>query len=189
MSDSIDIMSNNIDTMSTMSDSIDTSNRADKAAANDNNDNNDNALVKVIYNEEDSNERLTVLGRDLHKALDIQTPYHKWFPRMCEYGFRQDNDYMILVGQKCPTNNPKNPWTEITDHQLTIDMAKEICMIQRTEIGKRCREYFLEIERQWNSPDAVMARALQMANRRMDMLHQQTLRLTDESRFSELKLI
>ncbi|MBR1437493.1 MAG: antA/AntB antirepressor family protein, partial [Synergistaceae bacterium] len=168
--------------VSIMNSKIDGSNNANNAhSINSINitDNADNALVKVIYNEEHLNERPAVLGRDLHKALDIQTPYHKWFPRMCEYGFTKDKDYMILVGQKCPTNNPKNPWTEVTDHQLTIDMAKEICMLQRTEIGKRCREYFLEIERQWNSPDAVMARALQMANRRVDMLRQQTLQLTE----------
>ncbi|WP_307257805.1 antA/AntB antirepressor family protein [Oikeobacillus pervagus] len=46
------------------------------------------------------------------------------------------------------------------DHQLTIDMAKELCMIQRIPKGKQCRGYFLEIERRWNSPEAIMARAL-----------------------------
>lgn len=59
------------------------------------------------------------------------------------------------------------------DHQLTIEMAKEICMIQRTDIGKQCREYFLQIERKWNEPEAVMARALQMANRQMTLLKEQ----------------
>ena len=132
-------------------------------------------IVKIEYDK----ERPTVFGRELYRALEIQTPYHKWFPRMCEYGFSEGQDYITLVGQKCPTNNPKNPWTEITDHQLTIEMAKEICMIQRTEIGKRCREYFLEVERQWNSPEAVMARALQLANQHIDKLTQQTLQLTE----------
>jgi len=81
---------------------------------------------------------------------------------MCEYGFEEGRDYETLVGQKCPTNNPKNPWTEITDHQLSIDMAKQICMIQRTPIGKQFREYFIEIEKRWNSPAAVLDRAKAM---------------------------
>lgn len=51
-----------------------------------------------------------------------------------------------------------------TDHQLTIPMAKEICMLQRTERGKECRQYFIQVEEQWNSPDAIMQRALQAVN-------------------------
>ena len=40
----------------------------------------------------------------------------------------------------------------IDDHQLTISMAKELCMIQRNERGKQARQYFLAVEAQWNSP-------------------------------------
>lgn len=76
-------------------------------------------------------DRPTILGRDLHEALEVKTPYTQWFDRMAEYGFTENADF-ILVSQKCETNNPKNPHTTITDHQLTIDMAKEICMIQRS---------------------------------------------------------
>ena len=66
---------------------------------------------------------------------------------MCEYGFSEGQDYTILVGQKCPTNNPKNPWTTIADAHLTIDMAKEICMLQRNEKGKQARQYFIQLEK------------------------------------------
>lgn len=83
---------------------------------------------------------------------------------MTEYGFSDGADFAALPGQKCPTNNPKNPWTEFTDYQLTIDMAKELCMIQRTEKGKEARRYFLEVEKNWNSPEKVMARALEFAH-------------------------
>ena len=120
----------------------------------------DNALVKVIYNEEHPNERPTVLGRDLHKVLEVSTEYRHWFPRMCEYGFAEGKDFKAVIFDRVQLEGTRKVVREVTDHQLTIDMAKEICMIQRTEIGKRCREYFLEIEHQWNSPDAVMARAL-----------------------------
>lgn len=129
-----------------------------------------NELVKVNYDEE---YRPTVSGRELHKVLGIETEYRHWFPRMCEYGFLEGVDYVLLPGQKRPTNNPKNPWTEVTDHQLSLDMAKEICMIQRNEIGKKCREYFLSLERRWNSPEAITYRALQLQNKKIQALEAQ----------------
>ena len=124
-----------------------------------------NELIKVVYD----NDRPTVSGRELHEKLEIKTAYKDWFPRMCEYGFNENEDY-ILVAQKRATNNPKNPETTFNDHQLTLEMAKQICMIQRTEAGKRYREYFLEIEKMWNSPEYVMARAVKMSDRKIALL-------------------
>jgi len=121
------------------------------------------------------NEKPTVSGRELHKVLKIDTPYHKWFPRMRGYGFTEGMDYWTFLSNRSDglAGKPK------TDHQLTIDMAKELCMIQRTEIGKKCREYFLDIERRWNSPETVMARALQFAGQRLELLTQENSRLTE----------
>lgn len=124
------------------------------------------SLIPVSY---DNPERPTVSGRELHDFLNIETPYAKWFGRMTEYGFTEGEDF-VLVGQKCPTNNPKNPYTERTDHQLTIPMAKELCMIQRNERGKQARQYFLAVEAQWNSPEAVMRRAVLIAQKQNDQL-------------------
>ncbi len=125
-------------------------------------------LVKVSYD----SERPTVLGRDLYEALGVRTAYKDWFPRMCEYGFIEGSDFCSILSESTG-GRPK------TNHQMTIEMAKEICMIQRTEIGKRCREYFLELERRWNSPEAVMARALQFANRHLVMVKAQNTKLLD----------
>lgn len=125
--------------------------------------NENNYMPELIHISYDGNDKPTVSGRELHQALEVQTQYSIWFKRMCEYGFSENVDFTLVI-QKRLTNNPKNPYTEITDHQLTIGMAKELCMIQRSEIGKKCRQYFLEIERQWNSPEAVMARALKVAD-------------------------
>jgi phage anti-repressor protein len=91
--------------------------------------------------------------RELHKFLEVKTDFRKWFPRMCEYGFSEETDFAKLPAQKRATNNPKNPWTEITDYVLSLDMAKELCMIQRTERGKQARQYFLAVEKNWNSPE------------------------------------
>ena len=121
-----------------------------------------NELITVNYD----NDRPTVLGRDLHEKLGIKTAYKDWFPRMCEYGFDENVDY-VLVAQKRATNNPKNPETTVKDHQLTLDMAKQICMIQRSDLGRQYREYFLEIERRWNDPVTSMARSLVYANRQL----------------------
>lgn len=130
-----------------------------------------NELIKVNY----ESERPTVMGRELHEALEVKTEYKKWFERMSEYGFTENVDF-IKVTQKCPTSSTGQ---SMTDHQLTIDMAKEICMIQRSERGKQFRQYFIEVENKWNTPEAVMARALQFANNQLDSIKQQNVALTD----------
>lgn len=119
-------------------------------------------IIKVNYD----NERPTVMGRDLHAALDVTTPYHKWFPRMCEYGFIENTDFLTMDKNVQRADGVEMPKMK-RDHQMTIEMAKEICMIQRTDAGKKCRQYFLNLEAAWNSPEAVMARALQVANRQL----------------------
>lgn len=142
-------------------------------------------LIPITYD----SDRPTVSGRALHDALEVKTAYKDWFPRMVGYGFTEDTDYTKLAAQKRATNNPKNPWTEVTDHQLTIDMAKELCMIQRTERGKACRRYFLEVEKRWNSPEAVMARALQMANRKLEEATSQVKLLEEQTARDKPKVI
>lgn len=128
-----------------------------------------NEIIKVNY---ENAEQPTVSGRELHKALEIKTPYPKWFARMIEYGFTENIDF-TLVRQICPTNNPKNPLTTIENHEVTLDMAKELCMIQRSDKGKAIRQYFISVEKQWNTPEAIMARALQIANTRLNLLEEE----------------
>ena len=115
-------------------------------------------LIKVNYDE--NNDRPTVSGRDLHEALEVNTKYADWFPRMCEYGFTEGDDYFSILRNR----SDGLPGKPLTDHQLTIPMAKEICMLQRNEKSKHFRKYFISIEEQWNSPEAIMARALKIAN-------------------------
>lgn len=121
-----------------------------------------NELIKVTYD----NDRATVSGRELHEKLEIKTPYTQWFERMAEYGFVENEDY-IGLSQKCEKPSGGRP---SVDHQMTIEMAKQICMIQRTDAGRRYREYFLEIERKWNDPQMVMARSLIYANKQLEIL-------------------
>lgn len=100
-------------------------------------------LIKITTNEE--GQRL-VSARELHKGLEIKTRFSIWFSRMIEYGFEENIDYIMDV-QKRTTNNPKNPITEFVDYIITLDMAKEISMIQRSELGKQFRQYFIECEK------------------------------------------
>lgn len=118
-----------------------------------------NDLIPIITKD---NGDIAVSGRMLHEFLEVKTQYSKWFERMAEYGFAENIDY-LLVSQKCPTNNPKNPTTERIDHVLKLDMAKEISMLQRTEKGKMARQYFIEVEKRYNSPEMSMARGLKAA--------------------------
>ena len=99
-------------------------------------------LIKII----ERDGRQLVSGRELHEFLEIKTKYKDWFRRMVEYGFEEEIDF-IRVAQKRATNNLKNPVTTVIDHAISIDMAKEISMIQRTEKGKAARQYFINCEK------------------------------------------
>lgn len=113
----------------------------------------------------------TISGRELHAKLEVETPYHKWFPRMCEYGFTEGVDFNTDKNVRVQKEGDREVAREVTDHQLTIDMAKEICMLQRSEQGKAVRRYLLDLEKQWNTPEAVMSRALRMADAKLAELN------------------
>lgn len=125
-----------------------------------------NDIIKINY----ESNRPTVMGRQLHEALEVKTAYKDWFPRMCEYGFSEGTDFNPLKNERLQNEGGREVMREVTDHQLTIEMAKEICMLQRTDNGKQCRQYFIELEKAWNSPEMVMKRALEYANERVQAL-------------------
>ena len=116
-------------------------------------------LIKVTYD----NDRPAVSARDLHDFLEVKTAYNDWFPRMCEYGFTVGDDFNPLKNERVQMEGNRYVSRTVDDAILTIDMAKELCMIQRNEKGKQARQYFIQIEKDWNSPEKIMARALQIA--------------------------
>lgn len=123
-------------------------------------------LIPIKY----ENDRLTVSARDLHEFLEVGTRYTDWFPRMCEYGFTEGQDFNLLKNERVQLEGNRAVTRIIDDAQLTIDMAKEICMIQRNEKGKQARRYFIQLEKDWNSPEKVMARALKIAESKITAL-------------------
>ena len=116
-----------------------------------------NELINVTLNE---NQEPVVSGRQLHQVLGVKTAYKDWFPRMTEYGFAENEDFSSFLS-KSTGGRPKQ------DHVLKLDMAKEIAMIQRTDKGKEVRQYFIQVEKDFNSPEKIMARALKIADRKI----------------------
>ncbi|WP_064580848.1 phage antirepressor KilAC domain-containing protein [Streptobacillus moniliformis] len=120
-----------------------------------------NELIKI----EIKDEKQLVNARDLYDFLEINTPYTQWFERMCGYGFNENIDY-TLYSQKCESSNITG-FKVIQYHLITIDMAKELAMLQRTEKGKQARQYFIKCEEAWNNEDMILARAFQIQKKKL----------------------
>lgn len=117
----------------------------------------------------------TISARELHERLNIGTRFNDWFPRMCEYGFIEDEDFCSKMSK---TENGGRP---SVDYDISIDMAKQICMIQRTPEGKARRQYLIDLEKAWNTPEQVMARALRIANNTIANLKTDKERLLEDN--------
>lgn len=139
-----------------------------------------NDLIQIDYGHEDP----TVSGRELHAALDVNTDYPHWFSRMCEYGFEEGKSYRTILTDR----SDGLPGKPKVDHALSIPMAKELCMLQRSEMGRKCRLYFIAVEEAWNSPDKVMERALQIAHQRAIEAECRIFALAEENETLEIAL-
>ena len=135
-----------------------------------------NELIKITYD----NDHPGVSGRELHQFLEVGTRYNDWFSRMCEYGFTEGMDF-------CSKMSESTGGRPATDHRLTINMAKELCMIQRTARGKQARQYFLTLEAAWNTPEQVMARALKLADKQILALQRANSELTVQNTITQPK--
>lgn len=141
---------------------------------------NENALQTMVsFNEKEA----SVDGRELHDFLEVKTAYKDWFPRMCEYGFIEGVDFNPLKKERVRLEGKREVTRLIETHALTIDMAKELCMIQRTERGKMARKYFIEVERAWNDPVLIMGRALKVAEEKLQDAHVVIKALTPKAEF------
>lgn len=141
------------------------------------------SLIKIEVNE---NQEPIVSGRELHEALDVQTRYNDWFARMCEYGFIENQDYCTITQKRVTAQGNE---TTYTNHAIKLDMAKEIAMIQRNEKGKEIRKYFIQVEKDFNSPEKIMARALKIAEDRIQTLSITTKELENKIKEQKPKVI
>ncbi|MFM0794024.1 phage antirepressor KilAC domain-containing protein [Streptococcus suis] len=126
-----------------------------------------NEIINVSVND---NQEPVVSGRQLHEALGVNSNYTTWFDRMTEYGFTENEDYVLLSNFGNQTGRGGH---NKVDHIIKLDMAKEIAMIQRTDRGKQVRQYFIQIEKDFNSPEKIMARALLLADKKVHQLEAQ----------------
>ena len=140
-----------------------------------------NELLKVNYD----NDRITLSARELHEFLEVKTSFKDWFPRMCEYGFNESQDFNPLKNEQVRLEGNRQVKRTVQDYEITLDMAKEIAMIQRSDKGKEVRQYFLELERRRNSPETVMNRALEYSRKQVKALMEEKQGLIEENK--ELK--
>lgn len=134
-----------------------------------------NEIINITY----QNDRPTVSARELHKFLGVSERFGNWFDRMAQYGMEEGVDYA-----GCKVFNTL-AHQELQDYQLTIEMAKEICMLQRNEKGKIARQYFIQLEKDWNSPEKVMARALRIAEETIQKLNVDVDRMRPKEIFAD----
>ncbi|HEL9636613.1 TPA: phage antirepressor KilAC domain-containing protein [Streptococcus suis] len=127
-------------------------------------------MNKIININVNDNQEPVVSGRQLHEALGVNSNYTTWFDRMTEYGFTENEDYVLLSNFGNQTGRGGH---NKVDHIIKQDMAKEIAMIQRTDRGKQVRQYFIQIEKDFNSPEKIMARALLLADKKVHQLEAQ----------------
>ena len=113
-----------------------------------------------------NNDTQTVSARDLHEKLELKTRFSKWV----DQNFRDFEEFVdyTSVTRVTVVNNGAN--REIEDYQLSLDMAKHLCVLSRTEKGKLCRQYLIDLEKAWNTPEQVMARALRIADETINSL-------------------
>lgn len=132
-----------------------------------------NELIPINY----EGEQPTVSARELYTGLEITDRFSRWFERMSAYGFSEGNDFTSVKSSTLVNNGAER---EITDYRVSIDMAKQICMIQRSEKGRQYRQYFLDLEKAWNTPEQIFARALKMADQTIAKLKDSVRALSTE---------
>ncbi|MEB7945130.1 phage antirepressor KilAC domain-containing protein [Enterococcus faecalis] len=138
-------------------------------------------LIKVSVNE---NDEQLVSGRELHEFLLVGTPYKRWFERMAEYGFAENLDFTVIV-KNVHDDTAFGGVRSVADHAMTLDMAKEISMIQRTDKGKQARQYFLQVEKAWNDPEMIVQRALQIQTKKVEALQLENEQLKPKALFAD----
>ena len=122
-----------------------------------------NEVLTINY----ESENPTVSARELYEKLNIGTKFTTWFQRMTEYGFSENADHKTCFPN---LGSESHGGQNMVDYQVSVDMAKEICMIQKSPEGKQIRQYFIDLEKAWNTPEQIFARALKMADKTIESL-------------------
>ncbi|CEG28115.1 phage antirepressor KilAC domain-containing protein [Bacillus sp. B-jedd] len=135
-------------------------------------------MQELITTTQSDNGEIIVSARELYDFLGVPTPYTMWFDRMADYGFTENQDFITKMLESTG-GRPKQ------DHLIKLDMAKEIAMLQRSEKGKQARQYFIQLEKMWNSPEMIMKRALEFADKQVKALQVQLTEQKPKVLFAE----
>lgn len=119
----------------------------------------------------------TVSARELHKKVGSTERFSSWFERQLQFGFVENEDYTGCKKFNTLANQ------ELQDYELSVDMAKHICMVQKNEKAREVRQYLIDLEKVWNSPEQVMARALKLADKTISSLKTQLLEMKPKAEF------
>ena len=129
-------------------------------------------LLKINY----GSEQPTVSARDLHASLEISKRFSAWFETNAQ-GFLENEDFTSVLSGTVVNNGAHRT---VQDYLLTVDMAKHICLMSRTEKGKQCRQYLIDLEKAWNTPEQIFARALKMADQKIEKLKESNAGLLED---------
>src|SRR5699024_2763586 len=141
-----------------------------------------NQLIPTINKGDD----ILITGRDLHEFLEVKEKYTEWIGRMIGYGFSENVDYQT-VKEKVQSEKRERTYNQI-NHHIKIDMAKEISMLQRNERGKQARQYFIEVEKRWNSHEMIVQRAMEIQQRKVELLESENAELKPKATYHDLVL-
>lgn len=136
-----------------------------------------NTLIPINYDA----EQPTVSARDLHGALGVSKRFSAWF-EVNSQGFAENEDFTSVLVSTEVQNNGGVQIRDLHDYKLSVDMAKHICLMSRTEKGKLIRQYFIDLEKAWNTPEQIFARALKMADKTIESLKSDNAALLADNR-------
>lgn len=145
-------------------------------------------MNKLIPTQQNDNNEILVTGRDLHDFLEVKSKYLDWFNRMAEYGFSENVDYISKIEVAQNKEGSRTVQRELVNHHIKLDMAKEISMLQRNEKGKQARQYFIEVEKRWNSPEMIVQRAMKIQQRKIEQLTNENNELKPKATYHDLIL-
>lgn len=140
----------------------------------------DMELIKV----QSDNEKQLVSARELHKALNVKTRFSQWVTQNFKH-FRENIDFTSVVTTTEVRNNGGIQLRELQDYALSVEMAKHIAMMSGTDKGYEIRDYFIQVEQAWNSPEMIMKRALEIANKKVEQLKLENEEMKPKALFAD----